>query len=236
MISEAIILAGGFGTRLQTVVADKPKPMALVNDKPFLHYIFDYLKHYQIKKVILSVGYKAEIIQDYFKFRYNGIQIDYAYEKEPLGTGGGIRLAMEKCKEKEIFVLNGDSFFDLDLNAFYHFHNNHHADVTLAVRSIENTARYGTIELNGDHCIRSFKEKDGQPKPGFISAGIYVLDHDLYIQHTPAHKNFSIEKNFFEPHVEKFNLYGYVAKGYFIDIGIPEDYARAQREFKEFTY
>ena len=108
MLKEAIILAGGFGTRLQSVVADRPKPMALVCGKPFLHYIFKYLKHYKIQKVILSVGHKAEMIQNYFGGEYEGTKVDYALETKPMGTGGGIRLAMEKCVEEKILVLNGD--------------------------------------------------------------------------------------------------------------------------------
>ena len=116
MLTEAIILAGGFGTRLQAVVSDVPKPMAPINDEPFLNYVFDYLKHFQIKHVVLSTGYLSEKISNYYKEEYQGIKISYTQEIEPLGTGGGIRLAMTKCTTRDVLVLNGDSFFDVNLN------------------------------------------------------------------------------------------------------------------------
>lgn len=236
MIKEAIILAGGFGTRLQSVVADRPKPMALVCGKSFLHYIFQYLKHYKIQKVILSVGHKAEIIQEYFGDKYDNITIDYAIEKEPMGTGGGIRMAMEKCNDKEVLVLNGDSFFNIDLIAFYNFYINQQSDVSLAVRHIEDASRYGTIQLNDFKKINLFTEKTGRAMSGIISAGIYIINRKLYLNHTPINKNFSIEKEFFEPNVNVYHLHAYLSEGYFIDIGIPEDYAKAQEDFREFMY
>lgn len=236
MIKEAIILAGGFGTRLQSVVADRPKPMALVCDKPFLHYLFQYLKHYKIQKVILSVGHKAEMIQEYFGEKYDEIIIDYAVEKEPMGTGGGIRMAMEKCNEKEVLVLNGDSFFDINLISFYNFYINQQSDVALAVRHIEDSSRYGTIQLNDSNRINLFTEKTGKAIPGIISAGIYIINRKLYLNHTSINKNFSIEKDFFEPNVNFYNLHAYLSEGYFIDIGIPEDYAKAQQDFTKFRY
>jgi D-glycero-alpha-D-manno-heptose 1-phosphate guanylyltransferase len=235
MLKEAIILAGGFGTRLQAVVADRPKPMAMVAGKPFLHYILQYLKHYNISKIVLSIGYKAEMIQDYFGDQYNGISIDYALEKQAMGTGGGIRLALEKCKDKEILVLNGDSFFNINLYDFYSFYKSQYGDVSVAVREIENAARYGTIEMAEDGKIIAFKEKNGLTKPGLINAGIYIIKRDLFLMNTYPNKNFSIEKDFFENNVGIFNLSGFLKKGYFIDIGIPEDYAKAQKDFKEFN-
>src|SRR4051812_4918576 len=115
MIREAIILAGGFGTRLRSVIADLPKPLAPVNGQPFLHYLFRYLQHYKIEKAVLSVGYLSEKVEAHFGKNYLGIDIEYAHEKEPLGTGGGIRLAMEKCSGAHVLVLNGDTFFDVPL-------------------------------------------------------------------------------------------------------------------------
>ena len=122
VVKEAIILAGGFGTRLQGVVKDLPKPMAPVNDRPFLTYILDYLIEYQYNKVILSVGYLHEKIEEYFGNQYKTLEIDYAMELEPLGTGGGILFAMSKCVTDNVLVINGDTMFKVDLDAFERFH------------------------------------------------------------------------------------------------------------------
>jgi D-glycero-alpha-D-manno-heptose 1-phosphate guanylyltransferase len=241
LFNEAIILAGGFGTRLQTVVSDVPKPMAPVNGEPFLNYQLNYLKHYGIKKVIFSVGYLHETITSYYKNHFNGLDIEYSIEDNPLGTGGGIRKAITLCKSNSVLVLNGDSFFEIDLHAFSNHHYTFKSDFTLALRKVDNSARYGTIELSvsgggrGQKII-SFKEKNGEEKPGLINAGIYALNTELYLKKTKADINFSIEKDFFEAKLNELDIYGLEFNGYFIDIGIPEDYSKAQNEFKEFKY
>ncbi|HXB41133.1 MAG TPA: nucleotidyltransferase family protein [Bacteroidia bacterium] len=231
MLKEAIILAGGFGTRLKEVVADVPKPMALVNGKPFLDYLVKYLQHYGVEKIILSVGHLSEKITEHY-----GNKFIYSIEKEPLGTGGGIAEAMEKCKTEEILVLNGDSFFDIDLKAFYNKHQEALSDSSLALRKTDNAGRYGTIELGEFDQIKSFKEKNGKEKPGIINAGIYILNRAVYMEENIGKKTFSIEKDFFEKKVHQLKLYGFTFNGYFIDIGIPEDYKKAQHDFKEFKY
>ena len=236
MITEAIILAGGFGTRLKSVVFDVPKPMALVNDKPFLDYQLLYLKHYGIKKIILSVGHLHEKISSHYGNNFEGIDIDYAIENAPLGTGGGIRLALEKCDSRNILVLNGDSFFDINLNSFYSQHNTFMSDCSLALRKVEDAGRYGTIKQGSNCVITSFKEKSGETSPGLINAGIYILNKEVYLQKTPAGKNFSIEKDFFEKKLNELNIFGFPYNSYFIDIGIPEDYTKTQDDFKEFKY
>lgn len=236
MITEAIILAGGFGTRLQSVVNDVPKPMAPINNEPFLNYQLRYLKHYGITKVILSVGHLHEKITSYYKNNFEGIEIEYCIEESPLGTGGGIRLAMEKAKAKTVLVLNGDSFFDINLNDFDTQHDSFLADCSLALRRVTNASRYGTIKLGADCEIVSFKEKDGVEKPGLINAGVYLLSKDVYLENTPAKTNLSIEKDFFEKKISEISLLGFEYQGYFIDIGIPEDYTKAQNDFKEFKY
>lgn len=235
MLKEAIILAGGFGTRLQSVVNDVPKPMAPINHEPFLNYVFDYLKHYHIEHVVLSTGYLADKITDYYKNQFNGISISYTKEMNPLGTGGGIRLAMEQCTKKDILVLNGDSFFDINLNRYYNQHTSFHSDCSLALRKVNNAARYGTIKL-GNGFIKSFKEKDNIEQPGLINGGVYILNRELYLGKTIANEAFSIEKDFFEKRINELNLLGFEYDGYFIDIGIPEDYKKAQDDFKGFAY
>jgi D-glycero-alpha-D-manno-heptose 1-phosphate guanylyltransferase len=235
LLKEAIILAGGFGTRLQTVVSDVPKPMAPINNEPFLNYVFAYLKHYHIEHVVLSTGYLADKISDYYKSEFQGIKISYTKEETPLGTGGGIRLAMEKCYTKNVLVLNGDSFFDVNLNQYFNQHSSFHSDCSLALRKVDNAARYGTIKL-GNGFIKEFKEKDSIEKVGLINGGVYIINRELFLNKTEALKSFSIEKDFFETRINELNLMGFEYEGYFIDIGIPEDYNKAQDDFKRFTY
>ena len=236
MLTEAVILAGGFGTRLQTVVSDVPKPMAPINDKPFLNYIYSYLKHFGIKHVVLSTGYLAEKISGYYGNEFNGIKISYTVEGTPLGTGGGIRLAIEKCTTHEVLVLNGDSFFDVNLNIFFDSHKLFRADCSLALRKVENTARYGTITLGSTGAIKAFKEKDAIKREGLINGGVYILNKTLFLDKTETGISFSIEKDFYEKRISELQIFGFEYPGYFIDIGIPEDYNKAQHDFKRFTY
>ena len=236
MITTAIILAGGFGTRLQTVVNDVPKPMAPVNGQPFLNYQLRYLKHYGIKKIILSTGYLADAIHSYYGNEWEGLAILYSHEDTPLGTGGGIRLAMEKSTEETNLVLNGDSFFDVDLIEFYKLHSKNNSGISLALRKVANAERYGTIEKDGDNRIISFKEKSGIAKEGIINGGVYILGKKTYFSSNPTTTNFSIEKDFFEKKINELNIFGFENEGYFIDIGIPEDYTKAQHDFKGFKY
>jgi len=236
LLKEAIILAGGFGTRLQSVVNDVPKPMAPVNNEPFLNYIFDYLKYFGIEHVVLSTGYLSEKIHGHFKEEYEGIGISYTKEESPLGTGGGIRLAMEKCKENDVLVLNGDSFFDVDLNVYYQQYQNKRADCSLALRIVPNASRYGTIDLATENRIAAFKEKDNVEEQGLINGGVYILNRELFLSKTKPGISFSIEKDFYEERINELNIYGFEYSGYFIDIGIPEDYKKAQADFKHFKY
>jgi D-glycero-alpha-D-manno-heptose 1-phosphate guanylyltransferase len=236
LLKEAIILAGGFGTRLKPVVNDVPKPMAPINEEPFLNYVFAYLKHYQIEHVVLSTGYLAEKIEDYYKDRYRDIRISYTKEETPLGTGGGIRLAMTKCTTKDVLVLNGDSFFDVDIAIHYKNHMTKQADCTLALRKVDNAARYGTISLGNQHAINAFKEKDNIEQIGLINGGVYILNGQLYLNKTEVNTPFSIEKDFYEKRINELHMFGFEYDGYFIDIGIPEDYKKAQDDFKGFKY
>jgi D-glycero-alpha-D-manno-heptose 1-phosphate guanylyltransferase len=238
MIKEAIILAGGFGTRLQSVVSDVPKPMAPVNNEPFLNYLLTYLSHYGIQKVVLSTGYLEEKIRNYYQANNNtwkGIALSYSHEHEALGTGGAIRLAMGQCNEEYVLALNGDSFFDVNLNDLHQNHHQLNAQHTLALRKVNNASRYGAVETNNSRIVK-FKEKDEHQKPGTINGGIYILHKTTFTNHTEASKNFSIERDFFEKQLTQQKIYGFEYEGQFIDIGTPEDFTRAQDEFKHFTY
>lgn len=236
MTHTAIILAGGFGTRLQSVVSNLPKPMAPVNGEPFLNYQLRYLKHYGVRHVILSLGYLPEKIKEYYGAAYLDMSIRYVVESTPMGTGGGIRLALEQCTEKEALVLNGDSFFEIDLHRFAALHAAGQSQFSLALRQVENAARYGTIKTGAQQRITSFLEKNGKAQPGLINGGVYLLEKDLFLEHTEADKNFSIETDFFERKLERLLIKGFEFSGYFIDIGIPEDYLKAQHDFKGLTY
>ncbi len=236
MLNTAIILAGGMGTRLKTIISDLPKPMAPIMNVPFLTYQLNYLKHFGIKKVIFSVGYLSEKIIAHYNQSFENISIEYSIEKNPLGTGGGIRMAMSNLNEDLVLILNGDSFFDLNLEQFYNLHLEQKAEFSLALRYLNNSERYGNIEFNSSHQITSFIEKNQLNQSGYINAGVYILSKKLYLQNTKPDINFSIEKDFFEKQLNQLIIKGFEFKDYFIDIGIPEDYLKAQDDFKEFKY
>ena len=230
---EAIILAGGLGTRLQKVVNDKPKSMALINDKPFLEYLLNFLTGQDIRKVILSIGYKREMILNYFKDRYKHLPIFYAIEEEPLGTGGGIVNAMEQVEEECAFVLNGDSMFRIDMHAMLQFHLKIKADLTMALRYLDDTSRFGTVKIDQTKKVTGFNEKKQDACPGYINGGVYLINKGFLLSGSFG-KQFSIEKDCFEKCYKEAGIFGYPSKGYFLDIGIPEDYMTAQDEFKRF--
>jgi len=236
VLNTAIILAGGMGTRLKTIISDLPKPMAPIMNVPFLTYQLNYLKHFGIKKVIFSVGYLSEKIIAHYNQSFENISIEYSIEKNPLGTGGGIRMAMSNLNEDLVLILNGDSFFDLDLEQFYNLHLEQKSEFSLALRYVNNSERYGNIEFNSSNQITSFIEKNQLNQSGYINAGVYILSKKLYLQNTKPNINFSIEKDFFEKQLNQLIIKGFEFKDYFIDIGIPEDYLKAQYDFKEFKY
>ncbi|MEO9532902.1 MAG: HAD-IIIA family hydrolase [Crocinitomicaceae bacterium] len=229
-VTEAIVLAGGFGTRLKEVVHDVPKPMAEVNRKPFLHYILQHLSLHGIKTVVLSVGYKHEIIQDFFGSHYLQMDILYAIESEPLGTGGAIKLALNQIKNDQCFVLNGDTFLDVD---FKQISTNHNGACTLASVQIEDAERYGTLEINEQNQVLSFKEK-AAVTTGWINAGVYLLDKSIFNQVNET--TFSFEKTILPELAMQKQLTAIKCEGYFKDIGIPEDYFQFQKDnYKELT-
>ena len=172
---EAIILAGGLGTRLQSIVSDVPKPMAPINDKPFLEYILEYLNKQNIKRVILSVGYKWEIIRDYFGDKFKDIEIFYNVENERLGTGGAIKESLKLINNEKCFVLNGDTFFDISLNEM----DINESYIELGLKKMKNFDRYGVVEIDNKGFIQSFKEK-AYYEEGFINGGIYLISKNIF--------------------------------------------------------
>jgi D-glycero-alpha-D-manno-heptose 1-phosphate guanylyltransferase len=234
MIKEAIILAGGLGTRLRSVVSDLPKCMAPVAGKPFLHYVITHLKREGIQNFIFSVGYKSESIINFVNKEFlpagkpasNDVQ--FSVEEEPLGTGGAIKLACEKVYNHNVLVCNGDTLFKINPGKLSNFHLYHNSDCTLCLKPMNNFERYGVVEMNNDASIKSFKEKQFY-KSGFINGGVYALDvKNFRAENLP--EKFSFEKDYLEKYVGKRNFYAVVQDEYFIDIGIPEDYERAQKE------
>ncbi len=199
--------------------------MAPINGKPFLHYIFKELLHQKIKRVVLSVGHLKEIIQDFFCDSYLGIDIQYAIEHEPLGTGGGIKHAFSFV-EDDAFILNGDTFFDIDLSKL----KNEKSDISIALKPMFNFDRYGTVELNDENRIISFNEKK-QCEDGLINGGVYYFKKSLFDKIETTNK-FSFEKDILEKHITDLQIQGTIFDNYFIDIGIPEDYNKAQEDFK----
>jgi len=234
MIKEAIVLAGGFGERLKSVVKNKPKPMAEINNKPFLAYILEFLQNQNIDKVILSVGYKKEIIQNYFGNRYLNLMIEYAVEEEPLGTGGGIKNAIKLIQGEEFFLLNGDTFFNVDLNFFYKLHKNSASNLSIALKILEIAERYGAVVIDKTYKIIAFHEKAKRYNV-FINGGTYILNKNFFCSFELENK-FSFEKDFLEKLYKTCAFYGFPFEGFFIDIGIPEDYQRAQEEFKKISF
>jgi len=231
-IKQAIILAGGFGTRLKAVIADIPKPMAPVCERPFLAFIMDYLAKNNFEKVVLSIGYKGEMIQDFFGTHYKGITVEYAEEATPLGTGGGILNATKTCSDEAILVLNGDTFFDVDILAFANFYRENKADLVLGLKPMQDFERYGTVILNDENRITKFQEKQYR-KTGLINGGAYILTKAIFEkQGFTIGQKFSFETDFLEKYVVELAFYGFVSDTYFIDIGIPEDYAKAQVDFE----
>ncbi len=235
MINEAIILAGGFGTRLKGVVDEVPKSMALINNKPFLEYQLNYLAHWGINHVILSVGYKAALIKDYFGDTFNSIRLEYVEEKEPLGTGGAIKKAMEKVMAYSVFVLNGDTIFDISLRRLFDFRKTKGASISLALRFVPDAGRYGSIKIDSDARIIGFVEKADLYGEEFINGGVYCIDTKYFLNKNLPEK-FSIEKDFFEKYYETDQFYGFKCYSFFMDIGTPEDYKKAQNEFRSLPY
>lgn len=229
MIREAIVLAGGFGTRLQKVVSEVPKPMAPVAGKPFLQYILDYLIAHKVTHAVLAVGYLRETIIDFFGDQYQSLKITYSIEDNPLGTGGGILQACNYLNGDNAFVINGDTFFDVDLIELSAYHQTNNALLTVALKKMEKFDRYGTVELGSDGKITGFLEKKYLDE-GLINGGIYCLNKQVF--HPELPQVFSFEKEILEKEIVNRKIYGLRSEGYFIDIGIPEDYARAQTDFK----
>lgn len=226
---EAVILAGGMGTRLRSVVSDVPKCMAPVAGEPFLYYLLITLEEAGFTHIILSLGYKHEVIEEWIKIFPTPMKIETVIEDRPLLTGGAVKLALTKAMEKEVFILNGDTFLGTDYAGMLQLHQATEARATLALKEMQNFDRYGVVDIEpATNRILYFREKQFC-RSGLINGGVYLLNRNE-LDNYP--EKFSLEKDYFEKTVSTHILTGSISAGYFIDIGIPEDYERAQTDFK----
>jgi D-glycero-alpha-D-manno-heptose 1-phosphate guanylyltransferase len=227
---QAIILAGGFGTRLRSVLADVPKPMAPIHDKPFLAYLMDYLVAQGITEFVLSVHYLREHIQNYFQDFYLGVPVRYSVEEKPLGTGGAITKSLLELTDASlpVFAINGDTFLRMNYQEMFLQHQQSSPLMSMALRKISDCSRYG-VALTENNIVTEFCEKGG-PHSGLINAGVYLLNPALF-EGFLVPEEFSFERDFLFPKVAEIKPEAFVVDEYFIDIGIPEDYSRAIKDF-----
>jgi len=228
---ECIILAGGFGTRLRSVVSDVPKPMAPVGGRPFLELLMDHLLGYDFDHIVLSTGYMHEKIEQHFGNSYRNIPLSYAIEDNPLGTGGGIRNALEKCNDKNVVIVNGDTLFRIDYDDLQRFHSCHPTRLSVVLRMVEDTSRYGLVSTDCADRITRFAEKEASHGPGAINGGIYMIDRSL-LESFPLGTAFSFEKDVMQKLYLDEPFFAYTSGAYFIDMGIPEDYLALCKEVK----
>jgi D-glycero-alpha-D-manno-heptose 1-phosphate guanylyltransferase len=221
---EAIVLAGGFGTRLRSVVPDLPKPMAPIGGRPFLEILLASLAEKGFRHIVLSLGYQADVIQKHFSHSFAGMHITYSIESSPLGTGGAVRTALELCRNDHVFILNGDTYLDFeaaDIEALWH--ENHHP--IIVARFVTDTSRFGKLAITAGH-VDAFLEKN-EVGAGYINAGCYVLP-SRSLDTFRAGSTFSLERDFLSQAVNERSFDAFITNGLFIDIGVPDDYALAQ--------
>lgn len=229
---QAILLAGGLGTRLRSVVSDRPKPMALIGERPFMEYVVHGLSAHGINDIIFAVGYKGSMVEEHFgDGSAFGLKVSYAYEEELLGTAGAIRNAGRFVTEDQFFVLNADTFYQLDYGRLLRLRGENSLDLALVLREVEDISRYGEAVLDGV-MLAGFNEKSPDARPGTINGGVYLMSRRL-LDEIPAGK-VSLENEMIPRWMsEGRRLGGFVNDGYFIDIGVPEDYFKFQSDVEK---
>lgn len=222
---EAIVLAGGQGTRLRSVVADVPKPMAPIGARPFLSYVMEYLIAQGVEHIILATGYMHEVIESYYGASYQNAALTYSIEREPLGTGGGILQASRYAKTDDVCIVNGDTIFPVNLQSLVAVHTANQADITMSLKKMVDFDRYGVVRTAASRVI-GFESKR-YVQTGFINGGIYMMNiRSLQALRLP--ERFSFEADLLERYVAELRMYAYESDASFIDIGVPEDYRLAQ--------
>ena len=226
---EAIILAGGYGKRLKGLAGDVPKPMASINNIPFLDYLLRYLLKNNIKKVVFSVFYKYNVIKKYFSNSFEEIEIDYSIDEIKLGTGGAIKHSLALTSEENILIINGDTFFDIDILKFYNEHLKNNNDVTLSLKLMKNFDRYGFVKTKNNGEVLSFQKRQFC-KRGMIDGGIYLIKKNIF-NNIENSKVFSFN-DFLTKNLNTLKVGSSHFDDLFIDIGTPEDFNKAQKIFK----
>jgi NDP-sugar pyrophosphorylase family protein len=225
-----IILAGGLGTRLRSVVSDRPKVLAPIGKRPFVTLLLDQLVAANAKEVVLCTGYMADQIHDKFGTKYKSLKIVHSREPKPLGTGGALRQALPHLKSDAVLIMNGDSFADADLTAYVNWFYKKSRQASLLLVKVPDTGRYGKVLFTEDGRLSAFEEKGYDTGPGWINAGVYIMKKSL-VASIPAGIAFSLERQFF-PNLLNSGLYGFCSNGRFIDIGTPQSLRQAQKFFE----
>ena len=230
--SSALILAGGLGTRLRSVVEDRPKVLAEVLGRPFLDYLLDQLIEAGVRHAVLCTGHMAEKVRAQYGDAYGPLELAYSVEEEPMGTGGALRLGRSMAHGDPLLVLNGDSFCHADLGALWERHRASGGEGTLLLCEVPDTSRYGRVEVDSSGCLGGFLEKGGRSEKGWINAGVYVLSQRL-IEAIPSGRAVSLERDILTEWTARGGLFGHPTEGPFLDIGTPQSYAAAERFFAD---
>jgi NDP-sugar pyrophosphorylase family protein len=224
---QGAILAGGLGTRLRSVVADRPKVLAPVHGRPYVTYLLDQLAGAGVRDVVLLTGYLAEKVQAALGSAYGGMRLFYSSEPAPLGTAGAVRRALPLLSSPTVLVLNGDSYCDLALVDLWDFHQRQRADGSLALSWVTDTSRFGKVQTAPDGRVQRFEEKQAAGGAGWINAGVYLLNRAL-IEEIPPDRPLSLERDLFPVWIAGKRMYGFRSQTRFLDIGTPESYAEAE--------
>lgn len=225
------ILAGGLGTRLRSVVADRPKVLAPVRGRPYLCFLLDHVMRTGAREVVLLAGHGADLLQRTMGTSYGSLRLVYSIEPSPLGTGGAVRHALEHFQTPTVLLLNGDSYCDVDLARYCRWHAWIEQPMSLVLTRMSDTRRFGRVRINSTGVVRSFAEKGQESGPGWINAGIYQLQRDM-LSEMPADRTVSLERDLLPSWVERGLVRGYRSRRRFLDIGTPESYARAEEFFE----
>jgi NDP-sugar pyrophosphorylase family protein len=228
---DVVILCGGLGTRLQSVLKDKPKPMADFNDRPFLDLLIEYVGRFGFQRFILCSGHKGDFLKEHFEKKNDGRTYVISQESSPLGTAGAIKHAESLINGDIFLAMNGDSFCEIDLISFINFHHSKNALASVALAPMENTSDFGGVTLGENDGIISFDEKTNTPSPGWVNAGIYIFNKTV-LDRIPADKKVSLEQELF-PELAGKGLFGFTTQSRLLDIGTPERLERARQLLTE---
>jgi NDP-sugar pyrophosphorylase family protein len=225
----AAVLAGGLGTRLRSIIAHRPKVLAEVRGGPFLACLLDQIVAARLKSAVLCTGYLGDQVQALFGDTHRGLHLLYSQEMSPLGTAGALRLALPQIASDPVLVMNGDSYCETDLQAFWTWHCARRAEGTVLLHQMSDTKRFGCVRVNAEGIVLSFTEKPESGGSAWINAGVYLLSRRLLLT-IPMDRAVSLEQEMFPAWIGQ-GLYGYPSAGRFLDIGTPESYSRAEQFF-----